>query len=246
MAVQYHTFRICILCTSHLQPYHTVPYQRIILQFNFWSVPYQRTLPVPLQKRRTVGYFLAKIEAHLPYLRTVLPSLLLTTIHTFNVSFSCLLLLLTKSRRNVQKVWDFSFKQRTNVPYHDKKDVPYHHKKHAPYQRTVPHRKNWGVPYRTNIPYSHLWSLYCIILSQCHHLRLHMLSFMYITFSVSQFILSKFGAGMLIKCCILPSSSSYLFIYQVMSYHKKKLQLPLGPSRNIKLPLDPSRNIKSA
>ena len=31
-----------------------VLYQRTVLQFNFWSVPYQRNVPVPLQKRRTV------------------------------------------------------------------------------------------------------------------------------------------------------------------------------------------------
>ena len=48
--------------------------------------------------------------------------------------------------------------------------------------------------------------LYCIILCQCHHIPLHILSFMYIT--LTRFLLvnlSEFGAGMLIKCCILPS-----------------------------------------
>ena len=43
--------------------------------------------------------------------------------------------------------------------------------------------------------------LYCIILCQCHHPPLHILSF-----SWSRYLLvtlSKFGVGMLIKCCIL-------------------------------------------
>ena len=48
-----------------------------------------------------------------------------------------------------------------------------------------------------------LKSLYCIILYQCHHPPLHIL------FScISRFLLvnlSKFGPGMFIKCCILPS-----------------------------------------
>ena len=48
-----------------------------------------------------------------------------------------------------------------------------------------------------------LKSLYCIILCQSHHPPLHILSFMYITFMLVN--LRKFGAGMLIKCCILPS-----------------------------------------
>ena len=48
-----------------------------------------------------------------------------------------------------------------------------------------------------------LKSLYCIILCQRHHPPLHKLSS-----CISRFLqvnLSKFGAGMLIKCCILPS-----------------------------------------
>ena len=49
-----------------------------------------------------------------------------------------------------------------------------------------------------------LKSLHCIILCQCLHPPLHILSFI----CISRFLLvnlSKFGAGMLIKCCILPS-----------------------------------------
>ena len=45
-----------------------------------------------------------------------------------------------------------------------------------------------------------------MILCQCHHPQLHILSFMYITFMLVN--LSKFGAGVLIKCCILPSRNT--------------------------------------
>ena len=50
-----------------------------------------------------------------------------------------------------------------------------------------------------------LKSLQCIILCQCHHSPLHI---WYFFSCISRFLLvnlSKFGAGMLIKCCILPS-----------------------------------------
>ena len=56
MAVRYGTFRICVLRTSHLEPYRTnvpypyrykksVPYQRTVLLSKNWGVPYLRTVP---------------------------------------------------------------------------------------------------------------------------------------------------------------------------------------------------------
>ena len=54
------------LRTTYLAP-STVPYQRTVLQLNFWSIPYQRTVPVSLQKKRAVpAYrtFQQKIEAY--------------------------------------------------------------------------------------------------------------------------------------------------------------------------------------
>ena len=45
MAVRYGTFRICVLRTSHLEPYRT-------------NVPY------PYHYKKSVPYFLAKIEAY--------------------------------------------------------------------------------------------------------------------------------------------------------------------------------------
>ena len=114
MAVRYDTLRICVLRTSHLEPYRT-------------SVPYFSSI------------FEAYHTNYVPYRNAIL------AFHTFSIGFSCLLPLHTKSRRNVQKVWDFSFKQRTNVPY------LYLYKKGVPYQRTVLLCKNWSVPYRTAI-----------------------------------------------------------------------------------------------
>ena len=62
------------LRTTYLAP-SAVPYQRTVLQFKFWSVPY------PYHYKKGVPYFLAKIEVYQTVLtyRTVLPSLLLTT-----------------------------------------------------------------------------------------------------------------------------------------------------------------------
>ena len=65
MAVRYDTFRICVLRTLRLEPYRTsVPYFSSIFEafctnvpyqyHDKKGVPYQRTVPIPLQKKRTV------------------------------------------------------------------------------------------------------------------------------------------------------------------------------------------------
>ena len=54
------------LRTTYLAP-STVPYQRTVLQFNFWSVPYQRTVPAPLQKRRTVPTYRTRTNTKKAY-----------------------------------------------------------------------------------------------------------------------------------------------------------------------------------
>ena len=70
MAVRYGMFRICVLRTSHLEPY--VPEHRTSVQFLKRTVPTYRSRTVAKKAYRTsVTYFLAKIEAYLPYLRTV-------------------------------------------------------------------------------------------------------------------------------------------------------------------------------
>ena len=119
MAVRYGTFRICALRTSHLEPYRTsVPYFSSIFE------AYPTNVPYPYHYKKGVPYFLAKIETYrtyAPYCAGILAfdysHLLLTlkslasksatSIHTFSVGFSCLLPLLTKSRRNERKVWEF-------------------------------------------------------------------------------------------------------------------------------------------
>ena len=68
--------------TSTYLPSSTVPYQRTVLQFNFWSVPYphhyKKGVPYPYHYKKGVPYqstvLLRKIEAY----RTVLPSLFVT------------------------------------------------------------------------------------------------------------------------------------------------------------------------
>ena len=80
MAVRYGTFRICVLRTSHLEPYRTsVPYFSSIFE------AYRTNVQYPYHFKKGVPYFLSKIEAYRTVLRyrTVLPSLLLTT-HSFN------------------------------------------------------------------------------------------------------------------------------------------------------------------
>ena len=141
---QYGTVRyVRNLRTTYLAP-RTVPYQRTVLQFNFWSVPYQRTVPVPFQKRRTIPAYRTseqKLKRNVPYRTAILAfnysQLKLTlkllvykskiSILTFSVGFSCLLPLHTKIRCYVQKVWGFLIQ--------------------TAYQRTVP------VPLQTSVPY---------------------------------------------------------------------------------------------
>ena len=82
MAVRYGTFRICVLRTSHLQPYRTsVPYFSSIFEAYRTNVPYpyhyKKGVPyqriVLLSKNWGVPY-----RIYVPY-RTELPFLLLTT-----------------------------------------------------------------------------------------------------------------------------------------------------------------------
>ena len=119
MAVQY----VQNLRTTYLAPW-TVPYQRTVLQFKFWSVPYPYHYKKGVPYERTV---LFSKNWGVPYLGKVCTAILslnyskvyLTlksliyksaiSIHTFNIGFSCFLPLYTKSRRNVRKVWGFEF-----------------------------------------------------------------------------------------------------------------------------------------
>ena len=118
MAVRYGTFRLCVLRTSHLEPYRTsVPFFSLIFEAYLTNVPYPYHYKKGVPYQRTVGYFLAKIEAYrtyVPYWHSCfynysksLAYKSAASIHTFSVSFSCLLPLHTKSRRNVRKVCDF-------------------------------------------------------------------------------------------------------------------------------------------
>ena len=167
------------LRTTYLAP-PTVPFRRTVLQFNLWSVQYQRTVPVPLQKRRTAPYFLAKIEAYHTVLtyRTILPSLLLTT-RNFNWLWNHLPInqrsqfkhstsasavfcfCIQKAGAMCEKSGIFNSNHVPNVPY------PYHYKKGVPYQRTVPvpSQKKRTLPayrissqkLRRTVPYCHPW-----------------------------------------------------------------------------------------
>ena len=135
MAVRYGSFRIWVLCTSHLEPYCTsVPYFSSIFEAYRINVPYCTYVPY-----RTA--ILAFNYSQLQLSSKSLAYKSAISIHTFSVDFSYLLPPYRKIRRNVRKVWKFWFKERTNVPYHYKKGVPY--------QRTVLLGKNWCVPYRT-------------------------------------------------------------------------------------------------
>ena len=76
MAVWYGTFRICILRTSHLEPYRTsVPY------FSSSFEAYRIRTNTKKAYRTIVPYFLAKIEVYctVPTYHTVLPSLALVS-----------------------------------------------------------------------------------------------------------------------------------------------------------------------
>ena len=76
MAVRYGTFRICVLRTSHLQPYRSsVPYFSPIFE------AYRTNVPYPYHYKTGVPYRTSqqKLRRTILTYRTVLPSLLLTT-----------------------------------------------------------------------------------------------------------------------------------------------------------------------
>ena len=119
MAVRYGTFRICVLRTSHLEPYRTsVPYFSSIFEAYHTNVPYPYHSKKRVSYQRTVfpskncgiSYCTAILAFYYSQLELTLKSLVYKSaisIHTFSVGLCCLLPLLTKSRRNVQTVWDF-------------------------------------------------------------------------------------------------------------------------------------------
>ena len=158
MAVRYGTFRICILRTSHLEPYRTsVPYTSV--QF------LKRTVPVPLQKgvtyQRTV--LLSKnwgvpYRTHIPYRNAILAfnysqlSLTLkslayksaTLIHTFSVGFRSLLLCVQKAGEMCKNCWIF---KSNNVPTYRTRIIA----KKA-YRTSVPYILANIEAYRTILP----------------------------------------------------------------------------------------------
>ena len=60
MAVRYGTFRICVLPTSHLEPYRTS-----VAYFSSIFEAYRTNVPYPYHYKKGVPYFWANIEAYL-------------------------------------------------------------------------------------------------------------------------------------------------------------------------------------